>query len=124
MREEDDTVFWKRLAEMPYEEHEQECVLRREHIILRLAMLKEEQQAAKERGDYVEAKRIGVAHFADGAQLALLNERIKYLRRLMDVISWKNTIKKHLGDQVFEELLVWRIEEERKNMPFPIPEAA
>ncbi len=109
---EDDAIFWDRLAEMPFEEHEQECVLRRERVILGLGTLRAAAHAAKQRGDDAEALNIGTAIAEDNAQLTLLNERIKYLRRLIDTISWKNAVKKVLGEEVYEQLIVWRVREE------------
>jgi hypothetical protein len=104
----DDAIFWDRLAEMPFEEHEQECVLRRERVIRQIAMLREKHRDAIGK----EANQIGAAIDQDNAQLSRLNERIKYLRRLMDTISWKNAVKKVLGEEVYEQLIVWRVREE------------
>lgn len=109
---EDDAIFWDRLAGMPFEEHEQECVLRREHVILQIGMLRANKQEAQQLGKKEEAQRLGVAIFEDGAQLTMLNERIKYLRRLIDTISWKSAVKKVLGEEVYEQLIVWRVREE------------
>lgn len=114
---EDDAIFWERLAEMPFEEHEQECVLRRERLVLQLAMLKRERVDANARADKRAAEEIGVGIDEVNAQLTLLNERIKYVRRLMDTISWKNIVKRHLGEDVYQELVAYRAAEEGRYLP-------
>lgn len=118
----DDRMFWERLAEMPWEEHEQECVLRRERVVLQMAMLLREKAGASERGENVEAKRLGTAHSEAAAQLTLINERIKYIRRLMDAWSWRNAVKTVLGDEAYEQLREWRTVQETSHMPVAVPE--
>lgn len=123
MRDDSDKVFWERLAEMPVIEQEQECVLRREHVALRLAMLHGEKVAAEDRHDKREASRIGVAMFEDNAQITVLNERIKYLRRLLEAISWRNAVKAVLGQEAYEQVVLWRVREESERLAAGYPPA-
>ena len=117
----DDRMFWERLAEMPLAEQEQECVLRREHCSLQTAMLRHELLLANERKDSKEAKRLGVAIFEIGSQNTLLNERIKYLRRLDDKTSWREAVRTVLGEDAYEACVAWRIQQEVAEMPFSVP---
>jgi hypothetical protein len=117
MRQEDDAIFWERLAEMPFEEHEQECVLRREHVVLQLGVLAEAKSLAEGRGSKAEASAIGRDIFALGAQLTMLNERIKYIRRLMDSLSWRKAVRSVLGEEAYEQCVVWRVMQEARHQP-------
>lgn len=100
----DDDIFWDRLADMPAWEAEQECVMRREAVILRFAMLTSEKAKAKTND---EAARIGVAIAQDSGQLSLLNERIKYLRKLQSRIEWKEAVRVLYGDDAVDQCVTW-----------------
>lgn len=100
----DDRVFWDRLEEMPAWEAEQECVLRREHNALAMNMLQSERERAKSDN---ERRAIGVELFRVAGQNSLLNERIRYLRRLENKVQWKEAVKEVLGADAFNACVEW-----------------
>lgn len=120
-RTDPDAVFWDRLADMPFDEQEQECVLRREHVTLQLAVLRGAKAKAEDDGRVSEARRLGVAIFEDCAQLTALNERIKYLRRQLDGISWRNGVRAVLGEDAYLQVVEWRRREESERMALGYP---
>lgn len=107
---EDDAMFWERLADMPALEAEHECVLRRENCCLQVAMLREEaaRVRAEHRGGWQrELERIGAGSAAAMAQLTKLNERIKELRKLQDRIAWRRAVEALYGQDGVTACLVW-----------------
>jgi hypothetical protein len=100
----EDQIFWDRIEQMPAWEAEQECVMRREHNALQLAMLKSEQSAAS---TPKERTRIGAAVDEIHGQFTLLNERIKYLRKLQDRLQWKRAVQTLFGQEAYEQCVVW-----------------
>ena len=106
----DDAVFWDRLQDMPHWEAEQECVSRREQLCLQKAMLDAEREkllplnSQKRKAEY---KAIGIEQAAIAAQLTMLNEKIRYVRKLMDRLQWKDAVKALYGQEAFEECVVW-----------------
>ena len=106
----DDEVFWDRLEQMPAWEAEQELVLRRERNQLELAVLTVARSEVSERPGKQskrEAERIGVEIQSINRQMTRINERIKYLRRLMDRLQWKEAVKAVFGDEGYEQCVVW-----------------
>jgi hypothetical protein len=101
-RRRDDAVFWDRLAEMPAWEAEQECVTRRESLVLENAMLGGEQvrAAGREHGAICGSIR------ENNAQISRLVERIKYLRKLQDRVHWRETVRELFGDEAVEQCVV------------------
>lgn len=114
-RKGDESIFWERIADMPAWEAEQELVLRRENNALEIVMLQslmaEELEASNGRKT-AESRRIGEELYAIGAQNSLINERIKYLRRLQDSISWRRAVRAVCGDDAYEECAQWCAREE------------
>lgn len=111
----DDQVFWDRVADMPSWEAEQECVLRRENNSLQMAMLRDTLNLILERTKGTrnqEAKRIGVEIANIGAQNTLLNERIKYLRNLQTKVSWRMAVETLFGIEAVEQCKVWLVQNE------------
>lgn len=102
---EPDVVFYERLAGMPFVEAEQECLLRREGLVLELSMLLNERNKCAAHGK--EADDIGAEMKAIESQLAKLNGRIKELRKTQDRISWKAAIQALYGSEAVHECLVW-----------------
>lgn len=99
-----DQVFWDRLQDMPLAEAEQELVLRREENALVLAMLQKEKSEAKNK--FIE-KDIGNEIFNVMSQMTKINERIKYLRKLQDKVTWKNAVRALYGQDAVEECVIW-----------------
>lgn len=105
----DDAVFWDRLAGMPHWEAEQECVMRRESLVLENAMLNTERSklmppiGEKQRR---EVKDIGAAMADNNARICKLVEQIKYLRKLADKIHWRETVRDLFGDDAVEQCIV------------------
>lgn len=106
---EPDSIFWDRLADMPFAEAEQECVIRRENNSLEIAMLQQEISAILDRTGVrnQEAKSIGSEMAGIMAQNTILNERIKYLRRLQDKVKWKEAVRAVFGDDAVDQCVVW-----------------
>lgn len=106
----DDKVFWERLADMPFWEAEQELVLRREHNQLQLGVLASARaalvgnltKAAKR-----EAAELGAAMAGIHQQMTLINERLKYLRKLQERIHWRAAVKATLGDEAALACSIW-----------------
>lgn len=108
----DDDIFWERISEMPFSEAEQECVIRREHNVLEIAMLQGEIEKIKSRtglkaNGSKECRDIGVVLMGVMGQNTLLNERIKYLRRVQDKINWKEAVRALYGDDAVEDCKLW-----------------
>ena len=104
----DDQVFWDRLADMPTAEAEQECVLRREHNALQLAMLQGEHAAVlQQRGPCEESRALTVAMAELQAQNTALNERIKYLRKVQNAANWRMAVEAVLGLDAVEQCKAW-----------------
>lgn len=106
----EDAVFWDRLADMPAWEAEQECVARREALVLRQAMLAAERAkinppiGQRQKDEFA---ALGVAVTEDNAQLTRLNERIKYLRNLQAKVQWKDAVRTLFGADAMEQCIVW-----------------
>lgn len=107
MNHDDDAQFWERLADMPFDEAEQECVLRREHNVLTVAMLTVEADKARAAGRRKEADEIGREIFLISSQNTALNERARYLRRVMDRITWREAVRAVLGHDAALECGLW-----------------
>jgi hypothetical protein len=101
----DDRVFWERLEEMPWLEAEQECVIRREDLCLQLAVVN---RALSDTGKESRAGRelAGAVHDING-QLGLLNERIKFLRKAQDRISWGKAVTALWGEEGYAACRAW-----------------
>lgn len=97
----DDQQFWDRLADMPWTEAEQECVLRREDLCLQLGMLQRERLASKSKKD---DDRIAAAVTDVQGQLSLIKERLMYLRRALDTIRWRNAVVIVLGNDAYAQV--------------------
>lgn len=104
-----DATFWDRIHDMPPCEAELECTLRREENSLKIAMLQKELVRIMDRTGVKtkEWRSIGVEISKIGAQNTLLNERAKYLRRLMDKLQWKEAIRAIYGDDGVAQCAVW-----------------
>jgi len=103
----DDQQFWDRIADMPWLEAEQECVLRRENNALQIAMLTQERARLQDergvrRGGEID--RIGVEISTLGSQNCVLNERIKYMRKVGDIVSWRKAVTEVLGREAYEQI--------------------
>lgn len=103
-------VFWDRIVGMPALEAEQECLMRREKLVLENAML----QTERARIDppigprqVNEFKDLGVAIQQNSALLSRLNEHIKYLRKLQDRINWKHAVKDLFGEEAMTQCVVY-----------------
>ncbi len=99
----DDQVFWDRIADMPWVEAELECVKRREELTQQRHDLEAEvlSQTHRQRRDLAKlnAKEI------DG-QLTLLNERIKWLRKVQARVSWAEACRAVLDHETYTEVRV------------------
>ena len=98
----EDATFWERLADMPAWEAEQECVMRRESLVLENAMLNGELLKTQGR----ERSALGAAMAENNAQLTKLMERIKYLRKMQDRIHWREAVRDLFGDDAVEQCIV------------------
>lgn len=121
---EDDQIFWDRLQDMPHFEAEQELVMRREDLLLQRAMLAGELEKAKETRSRKDVTRIGTGLLDVAAQLSLINERIKYIRRLGDRIKWRAAVAAVAGEDVVEQCLIWMEMEYAEEFAFRRAEAA
>lgn len=101
----EDRVFWERLKEMPWTEAEQECVSRREELCLQLAVLETRLQEVGRTS--AEGRELGGAKIDIQAQLTLVGERMKYLRRVMDQVKWRTAVITVCGPEVFQECAIW-----------------
>lgn len=106
----DDTIFWDRLGGMPAWEAEQECVRRREHVSHQNAQLLAER--AKLVDVYTRDARkkhdaLGASMAENNAQLAKINEHIKYLRKLQNQVHWREAVRQLFGDEGVEQCIVY-----------------
>lgn len=105
----EDQIFWDRLEEMPDLEAEQELVLRRLIVIRENAEL-----ASQKSGDYSRrGVELGLLISANAAQLSLINERLKMIRKRMDRADWKNAVLALYGQEGYEKCRAWIIQEEQ-----------
>lgn len=94
----EDQVFWERLADMPWIEAEQECVSRRERLVLELTALHAEGQKVTNKGLREELR----AEICDRqGQCAMLNERLRYLRDALFRVKWGQAVKTLYGEEAF-----------------------
>ncbi len=104
----EDQVFWDRVADMPSVEAEQECVLRRENNALQIAMLQGElAECLAKHGPSKESRALTVAMAEVQAQNSVLNERIKYLRKLQNAVNWRMAVEAVFGAEGVEQCKVW-----------------
>lgn len=101
----EDRIFWERLADMPWLEAEQECVLRREDIVLQINMLNSMRTDIGKSS--AKAKELGRAQFDCQSQLVMLNEQIKYLRKIQDQVKWRRAVETLFGREACEQCVVW-----------------
>ena len=117
----EDQVFWNRLADMPWLEAEQECVARRETLVLELAALHAEAHKVLRQGAREELQ----AKICDRqGQCALLNVRLKYLRDVQYRVKWADAVKKLYGEEAFAACREFMAAEEdriRRKEPPPRP---
>lgn len=104
---EEEQFFWDRIAGMPSLEAEQELVLRRERISSELSAMQLELADAKRRRDYTAESALGRQLFRMAASLTLVNERIKYLRKVHDTIMWRRAVSAVLGADAYEQCAAW-----------------
>ena len=100
----EDSIFWDRLADMPAWEAEQECVSRREQLVLEKDMMISERGRL---GECQDSHAMGLAIIENNAQLTKLNERIKYLRKLQHHLQWKEAVRELFGQEAYEQCIVW-----------------
>ncbi len=98
-----DWLFWERLEDMPAWEAEQECVMRREALAVRIGELITAQKTASKR----EAASLGAELHHTSGQLAKLNERIKYLRKLQTRMEWREAVKVLFGEDAMTQCIVY-----------------
>lgn len=101
-----DQVFWDRLSGMPPTEAEEECVLRRIELSERVGHLRRQVASAKARGDDAAATKLGQEVRAVDATLTRVNERIKQIRKLLDRIQWRETVRELFGEEAVEACLI------------------
>lgn len=94
-----DAVFWERIADMPALEAEQELVARRRALMSENAALAEQH---RQPGDAAGRRMI-----ANSDLIGVLNDRIKYLRRLQDAVRWRAAVGALFGDEAIERCVVW-----------------
>lgn len=94
----EDQVFWDRLADMPWVEAEQECVSRREQLLLELAVLRSAKPNVSLPRD---REAITAEETYMNGQLSLLNERIRYLRKVQERVRWVDACKAILDDDTY-----------------------
>ena len=115
----EDQKFWDRLADMPWTEAEQECVLRRESLVLQLGMLETERVNSRCKKD---DERISEGLNDVRAQLSLIKERLMYLRRALDAVRWRKGVQEVLGVDAYlqvSEYLAKTEQNYRKSIPAP-----
>lgn len=100
--DEQEGIFWARLVEMPLEEAEQELVLRRESNALLIEKSRQLKMAADAANDQRASHHYGVLIFTTASQNTLINERLRYVRRLMDSLSWRESVRTCLGQEAYE----------------------
>jgi hypothetical protein len=108
----DDAVFWDRLFDMPAWEAEQECVIRRESLVLENAMLNGENVKAYGK----EKAAIGLAVQGNNSVISKLNERIKYLRKLQDRVQWRNAVYDLFGQDAVDQCLIYMAQQSQPMM--------
>ena len=104
-----DAVFWERIADMPALEAEQELVARRVEILAENVELA--------RHNTVQGDAAGRRMLENSAQLAALNERIKYLRKMQHAISWRAAVAAVYGDDGVERCSVWMAQQRQRWTP-------
>ncbi len=103
----DEAIFWERVNAMPALEAEQELVLRRERYATEQQELTLARTAAEKRCDHTTHAALGRQMFVLAQQVVSINERIKYLRRVGDRISWREAVKEVLGPEAVEQCAEW-----------------
>jgi hypothetical protein len=107
--QEADQIFWERIQDMPHWEAETECVMRREHNNLQIAVL---QKALADTGTKTGKRTKHAAEIAAEmagimSQNTLINERVKYLRKLQNQIQWKEAVRVVCGQETLDEVMVY-----------------
>lgn len=94
-----EAVFWERIADMPAAEAEQELVARRLALVAENLALADLHRSP---GDSAGRRMI-----ENSTALAVLNERIKYLRKLRTAISWRAAVDAVYGADGVERCVIW-----------------
>lgn len=103
----DEAIFWERVTSMPALEAEQELVLRRERYAVEQQELILARAAAERRHDHTTHAALGRQMFVLAQQAVQINERIKYLRRVGDRVTWREAVKQVLGQEAAEQCAAW-----------------
>ncbi len=103
----DEAIFWERVTAMPSLEAEQELVLRRERYAAEQQELMLAREIAERRRDHTAHAALGRQMFILAQQVVAINERIKYLRRMSDRITWRKAVQEVLGPDAFEQCSAW-----------------
>ena len=72
-----------------------------------MAALQVERTEASFSRNYTAETAIGQQLHGMMAMLTVVNERIKYLRKIQDSIIWRKAVKELLGEDAYEQCAAW-----------------
>lgn len=107
----EEAIFWERLRGMPAVEAEQECVLRREYMLLQMNMLKN-QKPEPGPGRIREQKRINEEIWLMQQTIGVINERMHFYRNVRNNASWSNAVKALFGQDGWNQCREWVVAQE------------
>lgn len=107
----EEAIFWERLRGMPAIEAEQECVLRREYMVLQINMLNQ-QKPEPGPGRIREERLIAQELVQLQTSISVINERIKYYRKVRNAANWSNAVKALFGQDGWNQCREWVVAQE------------
>lgn len=107
MSDDEEMIFWERVAEMPPWEAEQELVSRKHDATRRREAALAAQGKARKWRNEPEIRRWGTEVDSINRLLGKLNDRITYLRKLQDRMQWKHAVIALYGQDAYNDCVMW-----------------